>query len=150
MEEFTSHQRLLMKIRDELCKGNSAELARKIKKDATYVNRLFYPIGKNGRKNIGLEIMGACNEAFHLPRGYWDGGLSTAHVEQGDLPTDVASLAMQLDLISDKDRRTKAFTLAGLAISKVIHGIEDQPTNKPDSLSPPAKESDTPQKKQVS
>lgn len=73
MEEFTPAQRLLMKIRDERCKGNAAELARRIKKDPTYVNRLFYPAGKKGAKGVGLEIMRACTVAFDLPPGYWEG-----------------------------------------------------------------------------
>jgi phage repressor protein C with HTH and peptisase S24 domain len=70
--ELSRHQQLLAEIRDKLCDGNAAELARQIGKDATYVNRLFYPGGKPGRKGIGLEIMAACNRAFHLPVGFWD------------------------------------------------------------------------------
>ncbi len=73
MSELTLHQRLLVRLRDERCAGNSAELARRIKKAPTYVNRLFYPSGKKGAKGIGLEIITACNEAFNLPPGYWDG-----------------------------------------------------------------------------
>lgn len=73
MPEFTNHQLLLMRLRDELCDKSAAELARKIGKDATYVSRLFYPIGKKGRKGVGLEIMSACTTAFSLKPGYWDG-----------------------------------------------------------------------------
>lgn len=71
-EELTTHQRLLLEIRDKLCGGNAAELARRIGKDATYVNRLFYPEGKSGRKGIGLGLMHSVNVAFGLPRGFWD------------------------------------------------------------------------------
>jgi phage repressor protein C with HTH and peptisase S24 domain len=70
--EFTNHQRLLMEIRDKLCGGNGAELARQLGKDSTYVTRLFYPADKAGRKGIGLEIMEAANRAFYLPPGFWD------------------------------------------------------------------------------
>lgn len=73
MDEFEPRQLLLMQIRDKRCGGNSAELARRIVKDPTYVNRLFYPIGKTGRKGVGLEIMDSCNAVFDLPAGYWDG-----------------------------------------------------------------------------
>jgi hypothetical protein len=73
VSEYTQLQKLLMKIRDERCGGNAAELARRIKKDPTYVNRLFYPKGKAGGKGVGLEIMTACTEAFDLPPGYWEG-----------------------------------------------------------------------------
>lgn len=72
MSELNHRQLLLAKIRDERCDGNAAELARRIKKDSTYVNRLFYPASKKGAKGIGLEIMEACTAAFGLPPGYWD------------------------------------------------------------------------------
>jgi phage repressor protein C with HTH and peptisase S24 domain len=72
MEAFTKEQRLLQRVRDDYCGGVSAELARRIGKDQTYVNRLFYPLGKAGRKGIGLEIMNACTKAFGLPAGYWE------------------------------------------------------------------------------
>lgn len=65
-------QQLLAEIRDKLCAGNAADLARQIGKDPTYVNRLFYPEGKAGRKGIGLEIMAVCQRAFFLPAGFWD------------------------------------------------------------------------------
>lgn len=73
METYDRAQELLKAIRDEQCKGNAAELARRIDKDKTYVNRLFYPIGKKARKGIGPEIMKACTKAFGLPPGYWEG-----------------------------------------------------------------------------
>jgi phage repressor protein C with HTH and peptisase S24 domain len=72
MEEYDNHQLLLMELRDKLCGGNSAELARRIGKDATYVHRLLYPVGKTGRKGIGLNLMYAINVAFGLPRGFWE------------------------------------------------------------------------------
>ena len=69
----TSHQLLLAKLRDERCEGNAAALARKIGKDPTYINRLFYPPEKPGAKKIGTTIMDACTEAFGLHPGFWDG-----------------------------------------------------------------------------
>lgn len=80
MFEHASLQLLLQQIRDRLCGGNAAELARRIKKDPTYVNRLFYPPGKAGAKRIGLEIMAACNDAFGLPRGFWEGAKPDWHL----------------------------------------------------------------------
>ena len=72
MAEYTNEQQLLMHLRDAECRGNAAELARKIGKDPTYVSRLFYPIGKKARKSIGLEIMQSCTKAFSLPPGFWE------------------------------------------------------------------------------
>lgn len=76
-EDYTAEQELLKRLRDERCGGNAAELARKLQKDATYVNRLLYPVGKKGRKGIGLEVMRAATEAFSLPPGYWHGADET-------------------------------------------------------------------------
>lgn len=72
MDKTERWQLLLGHIRDAFCGGNQAELARRIGKDATYVNRLFYPPGKAGAKRVGPEIMEACNTAFPLPPGFWD------------------------------------------------------------------------------
>jgi len=69
---LTPRQLLLMEIRDRLCGRNSAELARRINKDPTYINRLFYPADKKGHKGLGLEIMEACSREFFLPPGFWD------------------------------------------------------------------------------
>lgn len=83
--EFTPHQLLLMELRDTFCEKNSAALARELNKDATYVNRLFYPKGKAGAKGIGLAIMKAANLAFFLPPGFWDReppGLSEREIER--------------------------------------------------------------------
>ena len=80
--ELTPLQVLLKRLRDDLCGGNSSELARRIKKDATYVSRLFYPADKAGAKVIGLEIMRACTRAFGLPPGYWDGVGATLPLSQ--------------------------------------------------------------------
>lgn len=80
----------LARIRDERCGGNAAELARRIKKDPTYVNRLFYPPDKKGAKGIGLEIMSACTEAFGLPPGYWDGAEITWLPEEKPVDNIVA------------------------------------------------------------
>lgn len=83
--EFTPHQLLLMELRDTFCDKNSAALARELNKDATYVNRLFYPKGKAGAKGIGLAIMKAANMAFFLPPGFWDReppGLNEREIER--------------------------------------------------------------------
>lgn len=94
-EEFTHEQRLLMRLRDERCNGNAAELARKLKKDATYVNRLLYPVGKKGRKGIGLEVMRAASEAFSLAPGYWEGA---------DLEKPLPDTLTFLNLTADETR----------------------------------------------
>lgn len=95
-EEFTREQVLLKKIRDDLCGGVSARLAEAIGKDATYVNRLFYPLGKKGRKGIGLEVMRACSAKFNLPAGFWEGADTAAEAKKGDVYENPTADEMEL------------------------------------------------------
>jgi len=72
MDKTERWQLLLGRILELFCEGKKAELARRIGKDASYVNRLFYPAEKAGAKRIGPEIMEACSAAFPLPLGFWE------------------------------------------------------------------------------
>lgn len=72
MERSERWRRLLELIRDLLCAGNQAELARNIGKDAGYVNRLFWSPEKKGAKGIGPEVTEACSLTFKLPPGFWE------------------------------------------------------------------------------
>lgn len=101
MLEYTNHQLLLMKIKDELCGGNAAELARKLERDESYVNRLFYPKGKSGGKGVGLKIMEAANKAFagQLPLGYWDMDPSSVNLLAGATATDAVRVVEAVDVI---------------------------------------------------
>ena len=72
MLTYTDHQLLPIHIRKHFCDGKSVVLAGKIGISDTYANRLFYPLGKAGRKGIGLKIMQSCTNAFSLPAGFWE------------------------------------------------------------------------------
>lgn len=63
----------LIQIKDEMCGGSSAELSRRIGKDATYVSRMLYPHGKTGKKNITEGMQEAVERAFNLPKDWLDG-----------------------------------------------------------------------------
>jgi SOS-response transcriptional repressor LexA len=64
MDKYEFRRQRLIKIRDEKCGGNAAELARRIGKDATYVTRTLYPEGKPGKKRIADEMMEAIERSF--------------------------------------------------------------------------------------
>jgi len=72
MDQHTRLQQLLTIVCSEFTQGNRAAMARAIGKDASYVNRLFYPQDKKGAKGIGQELMEATRTAFDLPRGFWE------------------------------------------------------------------------------
>jgi len=91
-EKFEIRRKRLIQLRDDACNGSSAELSRRIGKDATYVSRLLYPPGKTGKKNITERMQEAIESAFCLPKDWLDGSLS--NVEPGP------SLRKQVPVIS--------------------------------------------------
>jgi hypothetical protein len=67
MDKFERRRLRLIRIKDELCNGNVAELARKLEKpEGTYVHRMLYPEGKAGKKNIGDEYIELVLEKFGI------------------------------------------------------------------------------------
>lgn len=72
MDDYERRQALMAKLRDRRCKGNGAELARKLGRSNEYVNKIFYPRTKAQAKGIGQAIMDAARKAFDLPPGFWD------------------------------------------------------------------------------
>lgn len=93
MENYERLQALLTLIKTKYCGGTAAELARRIERSDSYVNRLFYPQGKNGAKGIGPEITQACTAAFDLPRGFWEMSPEEAALEIGNAPKPAESPA---------------------------------------------------------
>jgi hypothetical protein len=131
MPDNVELQNRLKRIRDELCGGNAAELARRIKKDGTYVNRLFYPAGKKGAKGIGLEIMAACNDAFNLPPGYWDGKATREYAEPAPLTPEALAIARWFDKLTDPADRAVAETACMGAILRLLQGLGPPPSGEP-------------------
>jgi phage repressor protein C with HTH and peptisase S24 domain len=72
MDKFERRRIRLMKLRDERCGGSSAEVARKIGRDPSYVTRMLYAEGKPGKKRIADDMMEVIERAFELPRGWLD------------------------------------------------------------------------------
>ena len=72
MDNHARLQQLLTIICSRFAGGNRAAMARAIGKDASYINRLFYPQDKKGAKGIGQELMDATRATFDLPRGFWE------------------------------------------------------------------------------
>ncbi len=64
MDKYEYRRQRLLKLRDDQCKGKSAELARKLEKDPSYVARMLYPEGKPGKKRIADEMIEHIEKAF--------------------------------------------------------------------------------------
>lgn len=66
MDKFERRRLRLIRIRDELCNENVADLARKLEKEASYVHRMLYPAGKKDKKNIGEDSVDAVLKKFGI------------------------------------------------------------------------------------
>src|SRR5450830_1837762 len=72
MDKYERRRQNLMKLKNEFCEGKNRLLAEKIDRDPTYVSRMLYPEGKNGRKRIADDLIEVIEEKFDLPRGWLD------------------------------------------------------------------------------
>lgn len=80
MDKYERRRLRLIQLRDDTCGKSTAELARRIGKDPSYVARMLYPEGKDGKKRIGDDLLEAIERAFNLSRGALDAPL------EGDSP----------------------------------------------------------------
>jgi SOS-response transcriptional repressor LexA len=76
MDKYEKRRLKLLALRQLLCRDNTAELARRLGKSDSYVTRMLYPEGKDGRKRIGEEMADAIDEAFGWAQGSFDSALS--------------------------------------------------------------------------
>ena len=122
MDKYDRLQALMLGIKERYCGGTAAELARKLGRDASYVNRLFYARGKNGAKGIGPDIMERASEVFALPRGFWEMSPEEAFRDEGTreeqgptLAEAIRAIAMLMRDASPRKRELVALSLSELA-----------------------------------
>lgn len=72
MDKYERRRLRLIEIRDELCDGSGASLAKRIDKSDSYVSRMLWPEGREGRKRIGEGMVEHVEDVFGLPRGSYD------------------------------------------------------------------------------
>lgn len=72
MDKYEKRRQRLIQIRDEICGGKAADVARKIEREPSYVSRMLYEAGKNGKKRIADDMVEIIETAFNLPRGWMD------------------------------------------------------------------------------
>src|ERR1700692_1487331 len=72
MDKYERRRLKLLKLRDRDFGHSNSALARKIGKDASSVARMLYPLGKDGRKRIGEDLVEIIENAFQWPNGWLD------------------------------------------------------------------------------
>lgn len=70
MDKYERRRRNLAALREARCGGKSAEMARLLGRDASYVSRMLYPEGKAGGKRIADDMREHIEQSFGLPP-YW-------------------------------------------------------------------------------
>lgn len=73
MDKYEKRRQRLIQIRDEMCDGKAVNVARKISREPSYVSRMLYEEGKNGKKRIADDMVDIIENAFDLPPGWMDG-----------------------------------------------------------------------------
>ena len=68
MDKFEHRRLKLISLMDEHCNGKPAELAQRLKSSDSYVLRMLYPEGKEGRKRIGEQWADKIALEFNIER----------------------------------------------------------------------------------
>ncbi|WP_167760117.1 S24 family peptidase [Paraburkholderia pallida] len=72
MDKFERRRLRLIEIRDQLCAGSAASLAKRIDKSDSYVSRMLWPEGRAGKKRIGEDMVDHIERTFGLQKGAFD------------------------------------------------------------------------------
>lgn len=78
MNRYEKRRLRLIEIRDLSCKGSIAVLAQRLGKSESYVGRMLWPEGRDGRKRIGENMAEHVEQSLGLPRGFLDSDLDVA------------------------------------------------------------------------
>ena len=92
MDKYETRRLNLRALLHSHCGGRAATLADLIGRSPSYVSRMLYPEGKDGKKRIGEDMRDLIEDALSLKRGTLDEE-SSALTEQGDARADKPSRA---------------------------------------------------------
>jgi len=110
MDKYETRRQNLLALLHSRCEGRAATLADLIDSSPSYVSRMLYPDGKNGKKRIGEDVRDRIEDAFSLRRGSLDeeiGSAGSAPNEsrgQNDAPpvlTDASATRAKIEVRSE-------------------------------------------------
>ena len=73
MDKYEYRREKLIELKDNFCDGKISELAEKLERSPSYVSRMLYPEGKEGKKRIGDDMVDVIAQAFNVPKSWLDG-----------------------------------------------------------------------------
>ncbi|QCP50186.1 hypothetical protein FAZ95_13950 [Trinickia violacea] len=83
MDKYEHRRLRLLEVRDRDLGGSTAALANKIERSPSYVARMLYPPGKEGRKRIAEDMVEVIETAFGWGSGWMD-SVSPIPSERGE------------------------------------------------------------------
>lgn len=72
MDKYECRRLNLLRLRGQYCAGKNSELANRLDRAPSYVSRMLYPEGKDGKRRIADDMLEIIENAFDLPRGWLD------------------------------------------------------------------------------
>ncbi|CAL8476437.1 S24 family peptidase [Caballeronia sp. S22] len=82
MDKFEKRRLRLIEVRDRLCGGAASSLAKRIGKSDSYVSRMLWPEGRDGRKRIGEDMVEQIEKAFDWKPGSFDSDIPLTQILQ--------------------------------------------------------------------
>jgi phage repressor protein C with HTH and peptisase S24 domain len=83
MDKYEKRRVRLVEVRDRNFQGSASDLARAIGKEPSYVSRMLYPAGKEGRKRIGEDMVEVIETALGWPKGSLDSDIPVEQLSRG-------------------------------------------------------------------
>lgn len=80
MDKYEKRRLRLLDVRDQLCAGSASSLAKKIGKSDSYVSRMLWPEGRDGRKRIGEDMVEQIERAFGWEPGAFESEVPIQHL----------------------------------------------------------------------
>jgi SOS-response transcriptional repressor LexA len=122
MDKYERRRLRLIEIRDQLCDGAAATLAKRISKTDSYVSRMLYPEGKSGRKRIGEDMVEQIERGFGWEPGAFDSDASIADLAKSAAPVSSPVSQQKVPLPSSQT----------IALQRSLHdrNVESGPESK--------------------
>jgi hypothetical protein len=121
MDKFEIRRRNLRALLDSHCGGKASTLANLIDRSPSYVARMLYPEGKEGKKRIGEDMRDIIEQALALARGTLDvepASTSAEAVESTNNPPALEPRARKPAKVADPSDTKGETTLERLDVSE--------------------------------
>lgn len=103
MDKYETRRLNLLTLIREHCGGKAAALADKIGRSPSYVSRMLYVEGKEGKKRIGEDMRDIIESALVLERGRLDDEYAAIKERDGIVDVSTVQQPTQPYLVSDSD-----------------------------------------------